>query len=168
MYPSESELSELFYYNFETGQLFRKKTVSHNAKKDSAVGAKNNMGYLVVNIKKTIFLVHRIIAILNGIDIENKSLDHINGNKLDNRLINLRVVEQSENTRNRVIGKNNTSGEMGVYLCKKTNKWYAQITKNKKTWSSIKFANKNDAIAARLNKKQELGFISNHGRKSNA
>jgi hypothetical protein len=60
------------------------------------------------------------------------SVDHINGNKLDNRLSNLRLCTQAENTRNRRKHKNNTSGYTGVYFNQQGQKFYAQIHRGRK------------------------------------
>ena len=80
----------------------------------------------VIKGTKTLFF-HRYITKALTEDV----VDHINGNKLDNRLINLRITTQSKNCLNRNIGKNNTSGATGVK--KNGDKWVAVIgIENKK------------------------------------
>jgi hypothetical protein len=61
--------------------------------------------------------------------------DHINGDKLDNRRANLRVTTQSNNRRNSVGKRTNTSGFKGVVWAAFNNKWRAQIFPNGKTVS---------------------------------
>lgn len=56
-------------------------------------------------------------------------VDHINGNKLDNRMINLRICTNKSNNRNKKAYKGKYKG---VYFDKKRNKWCSQITKNRK------------------------------------
>ena len=82
----------------------------------------NNMGYLMINLHKNGlvkgFLIHRLIA-LHFLECPDKSLkfiDHINGNILDNRLINLRYIDASGNSRNKRLKQSTKSGITGVYI----------------------------------------------------
>lgn len=73
-----------------------------------------------------IFLHRQILNVPDGVFV-----DHINGNKLDNRKSNLRIVPQSLNSRNLIQERaNNNSGYKGV--CKCRNKWRAYIVVNYK------------------------------------
>ena len=79
------------------------------------------------------------------------SIDHINGDKLDNRRENLRRAdrrEQMANPQNR-LRRNNTSGRVGVSFIKKTGLWYASIMVDGKTKSLGYFASFEEACAAR-------------------
>ena len=69
--------------------------------------------------------LHRFI--MNQPSWNNKVIDHINGDTLDNRKENLRICEQLGNSQNRSINKNNLSGYKGVGFHKPTNKWKARI-----------------------------------------
>lgn len=64
----------------------------------------------------------RVIAILLGYDIEGYVIDHIDGNALNNKLENIRVVSCLENNRNKRKSKNNITGETGVFFESVTNK----------------------------------------------
>lgn len=70
--------------------------------------------------------MHRVVLQMAGVEIPSQ-VDHINGNKLDNRLQNLRVVTQQQNSWNRGPRKNSQSGLKGVCLHKPTQKWLAKI-----------------------------------------
>ena len=77
-------------------------------------------------------------------------VDHINRNRLDNSLENLRIVTQSENVFNKSHQKNNKSGYRGVSWTSREQKWRAVISKNKKQKHIGYFENKDEAYAAYL------------------
>lgn len=76
-------------------------------------------------------------------------VDHINHNPYDNRKDNLRIVTSTQNSYNRRIQSNNTSGVTGVYYANDRNKWRAYIKSDKKQIYLGQFDNKEDAIKAR-------------------
>lgn len=80
--------------------------------------------------------------------VPGEIVDHINGNGLDNRRKNLRIVSNANNVVNQRLHKNNTSGHRGVSWSKRDKKWYAYIMVNYKTIALGKFTKKNDAIVA--------------------
>lgn len=78
-------------------------------------------------------------------------IDHINGNKLDNRKSNLRICCNADNLKNRVkLPSNNTSGILGVRYRADRDKWYAEIQFNKQKINLGSYIKKEDAIKARL------------------
>lgn len=81
---------------------------------------------------------------------DGTSIDHINGNTLDNRKCNLRICTVSENNKNRKIRKDNKSGYRGVYFYKQTNKWCAQIGINYKRITIGYYETIEEAHLARL------------------
>lgn len=89
--------------------------------------------------------LHRIVTKENTLFV-----DHINGNKLDNRKCNLRPCSNADNLKNRVkIPINNTSGIIGVIYRSDRNKWRAEICVDGKKIRLGYYANKIDAIRAR-------------------
>lgn len=117
---------ETFYYDETSPTCLRWKVEKRGgknynvvkAKKDSPAGRLNDQGYYVVYFNNKITRVHRLIySIVNNIEIDNcLVIDHINGLRSDNRIINLRPVTISINQKNRhKIQKNNSSGINGVY-----------------------------------------------------
>lgn len=91
---------------------------------------------------------------------DNKVVDHINHNKLDNRKSNLRICTQSQNMMNKRKQCNNSSGVTGVYLDKKYNKWQARIIYNKQIIHLGYFNTKEEAIEAR--RQAELEYFGEY------
>jgi hypothetical protein len=83
-------------------------------------------GYVICyynGASKNMFLLHRLLINCP----KNKIVDHINGDKLDNRLCNLRICDKSKNGMNRGMQKNNSSGFKGVYKLPYGN-WCSRIS----------------------------------------
>lgn len=95
--------------------------------------------------------LHRILT-LESNELYNTDIvvDHINKNTFDNRFSNLRITDNTNNVRNSSIGKNNTSGIVGVSYRKDRNKWRAFIMVDKKQISLGLYENIDQAIKARL------------------
>ena len=94
----------------------------------------------------------------HGIDPLEKLVDHIDGDKSNNKINNLRLASKSENGRNRVnLPSNNTSGVIGVCWDKKAKKWKAFIMINGKQKHLGYFINIEDAIKAR--KEAEIKYF---------
>ena len=76
-------------------------------------------------------------------------VDHINGNRLDNRMENLRLVNRAQNNMNKGLGSNNTSGHTGVAWDKSKRKWGAKIQIGGKTKYLGRYTDIENAIKAR-------------------
>lgn len=95
--------------------------------------------------------MHRMVL---GLKKGEGMTDHINGNKLDNRRENLRVVTMSESNHNR------RSKSDGVYQRKKDQRWVVSLRINKQFQWLGSFATKEDAIAARIKALKEAGLVT--------
>ena len=107
--------------------------------------------------------IHKLVAETFLENPENKHcVDHINNNKQNNNLINLRFATSQQNSQNRSISSKNTSGTKGVRWNQNTNKWTAQIKINGKNINLGSFINKEDAINIRIQRaKNEFGEFIN-------
>jgi hypothetical protein len=86
------------------------------------------------------------------------AIDHINGNRQDNRIENLRDVPQSENMKNTKKRKNNTTGKTGVYFDPRDNRWFAQISVGGKVVRLGRSWAKKEAVELRLAAEKEYGY----------
>lgn len=94
---SLERVKELFYYD-DDGNLYRKVAVG-NSKKDSKAGWTSGRGYLSVSIDGKTYRTHRVLySLYHNMEIPtNLQIDHIDGNKTNNRKDNLRLVTNQEN-----------------------------------------------------------------------
>lgn len=123
--PSQERLQELFDYNSETGDIFRRTAKTYNAQAGSVAGTATKVGYVTIAIDGTRYYAHRIAwALAYGYDPEDALIDHRNRDPSDNRLSNLRLVSNQQNSFN--------TGAKGVSFKKDISKWRAQIMKDGK------------------------------------
>ena len=83
-------------------------------KADTEAGCLSNKGYYRVSLNCVKYFVHRVIAILHDLDIDGMVVDHIDRDKTNNKIENLRVVTQQMNNCNKNLSSNNKSGITGV------------------------------------------------------
>lgn len=102
------------------------------------------------NTRPTKYLTH-IILNINDTDYNNK-IDHIDGDPLNNRKVNLRVCTQGENTLNKARVSNNTSGFIGVHPDRRKNRksqWCAEIRRNNRQYHLGAYVHIEEAVYAR-------------------
>jgi hypothetical protein len=93
----------------------------------------NADGYNIVKINNKNVLVHRLTAKAFIPNPENKPIvDHIDGDRTNNNISNLRWATYSENGMNKGLQSNNVSGKSGVQYNKRSNKWKVSININKR------------------------------------
>lgn len=146
---THEHLTSLFDYDRETGLLVRKVTTGSRSSAGRAVGNLTGAGYLSVSIDRRKYLLHRLIWMYVYGAWPDHDIDHINRDKRDNRIANLRRATKSENQHNLGLKKSNTSGSAGVRRSTSAlNPWAARITVNGKEKHLGCFADKPRAIAA--------------------
>jgi hypothetical protein len=112
-----------YYLDYKDGKLFWKVSTSNRVKVGQEAGNKRKDGYKEIKVNNKRYLNHRIIWKMHYGDIlEGKQIDHINGNRSDNRIENLRLVTNGQNQLNSVLKSSNKLGIKGVYKSSK-NKW---------------------------------------------
>ncbi len=176
--PTAEELHSLLIYDFATGCLtWRQRNESQfggNAAKckawnnahagKPALNFINSDGYRVGNISRLGGVkAHRVIwKMFFGSD--PNCIDHINGCRSDNRLVNIRAVTSEENAKNIGVSRNNTSGFNGVYWYPRYGKWMASIRIAGRRKNLGYFSEKSDAVAARRDADESAGYSNWRGR----
>ena len=128
-----------------------------------AFTANHVSGYKHGLILRKPYLAHRLIYALKHGEWPNY-IDHINGDRIDNRLTNLRSVTRTQNSCNARKPTINTSGHIGVSWNARDMRWTAYITLNRKRKALGNFVNFDEAVACRKESQVSLGFHPNHGR----
>ena len=164
--PTPEVLRQLLRYEPETGRLFwkerspqwfpisqRPQSVSAsawNAKfaDKEAFCTLQSQGYYEGRIFNSGFLAHRVAwAIWHG-RWPDAFIDHINCDRKDNRICNLREADNGQNMQNRGPQKNTTTGIKGVYFDNENQKWRAMIAINGRSKCLGRYGDKNEAAAA--------------------
>ncbi len=174
--PSKEALDRLLKYDPDTGDFFwrvRSAVMFDPAKyaKRSAEHACNQWnsrwagrlavclkpdGYHYIHLDYKTLLAHRVAwKIMTGAD--PVEIDHIDGNRSNNKWSNLKNGTRSDNLRNVRLKSNNTSGYHGVRFGKREQKWIAIIQVGT-------FNSKDEAITARKKAEVLLGYSKTHGR----
>ena len=152
-----NRMRELF--NYVDGHLIRKTTKSSRAKAGDIAGSFHKAtGYIHICVDGTKYSAHRIIYGLHfGVIPNGLEIDHINGNRADNRIENLRLVTRREN----MLNQNNAKG---YYWNKDREKWFAQIKVDGVQKFLGYFEKEEDARQAYLDAKKEFHTIQDHAK----
>ena len=173
--PCPVLLRQLLRYEPETGKLFWRERPREWFKSDRAFNAINSRdagketfitlhheGYFRGMIYGRVYAAHRVIwAMQYGYWPDQ--VDHINGDRQDNRLVNLREVSHLENMQNKRLYSNNKSGHAGVFFNKDRGKWQAHIRVDGERVHLGMFESRDEAITARKEASVRHGFHENHG-----
>lgn len=122
------------FFTFENNELWRKEYINGRGvllKKNKVSLSKNLDGYLYTTIKRKPILFHRIVYAWHYGELpQGMLIDHINGDRTDNRIENLKAVTRRENNHNRPYHR--TGGLIGTTYDRRIKKWNAQIYINGK------------------------------------
>ena len=154
---TQKRLKEALIYNGDTG-IFTNRIRRIMSIEGTVVGSNTNNGYIAIHFDGKRYLAHRLAWLyIYGYFPEN-NIDHINRNKKDNRISNLREVSQQCNIRNSKLRKTNKSGVTGVCWYKNAGKWLAHIKINNKAVHLGRFDDKKDAVRARWDAEKKYKF----------
>jgi hypothetical protein len=155
---------ELFSYDKGTGLLIRKTNLGgKSAPAGDEAGCLSPSGYRRVKVDYVGYLVHRVVVLMVT-GAWPDEVDHIRGQRDDNRWSMLKITNRSGNGKNQKKHKTNTSGITGVRWQADRRKWAASIKVNQLAKNLGRFNTKREAIAARKAAEVKYGFHQNHGR----
>ena len=126
-------------FTYIEGVLYWKIRPSNNVNIGDVAGNSRADGYREVKIETVKYLLHRVIFFMNHGYLP-EFIDHIDGDKSNNKIENLRECTNGQNQHNRVIGINNKSGSKGVHWNKMNKKWQAYITTKGKTFKGVRIS----------------------------
>jgi hypothetical protein len=157
--PTQADLHRLFRYDGR--HLWWRERPSSNFDMSRPAGSIRSDGYRRICVSSRFYLAHRLIWVFHFGVWPKYEIDHINHDRDDNRIENLR--DTKENDLNRSPYKNNSSGFIGVSWHKCDKRWQARISVNGKQIHLGNFTRKEDAIQARKEAERKFGFHPNHG-----
>lgn len=151
-------LRELLHYDPETG-LFTWLVHRQRNRAGTIAGSAHSMGYVEIGVSGSSYLAHRLAWLYVHGAWPVGDIDHINGNRSDNRISNLRDVTKVVNMQNRrAATTNNISGLMGVSKSSaKLPRWFSRIQDNSGKMRYLgTFETPDLAHAAYVNAKREM------------
>lgn len=178
---TQNQLKQLFSYDPVRGDLVWKDRPAEDFTSDRAyrmfrakyagktAGSFDAYGYKIIRFKDKPYKAHRLIWCFVFGEFPpypEFEIDHVNGDRADNRIQNLRKCTKSMNQRNGSMHVNNKSGVNGVHWVVRDNVWRATIVAGGTRKFIGNFKSLNEAASARLREEAELGFHPGHGKYS--
>lgn len=145
-------LGRTFNYCADTGLLTWKISPRSDIAIGATAGARRNRDYVRVEYRGKSYAAHRLAWLLHYGREPRGIIDHINGDKTDNRIFNLREATKSQNGINNRGRSHNTSGVTGISFHKTRKKWQIKVAG---CWAGY-FKSKQEAALAALKKYEEL------------
>jgi len=146
---TRARLRELLRYQPKTGQFRWRKRVCHQIRVGALAGHIDaQRGLHVIRIDQSTYRAHQLAWFYMRGRWGRPTIDHRDGDPINNRWSNLRRASFSQNGANRRRARNNTSGFKGVSLCCETGKWRAVICRQRQSVSLGRFPTRRAAHAA--------------------
>ncbi len=147
-------LRELLHYNPDTGIFTHAK--SRQGVIFGTIAGNMERGYLRIRLDKVIYYAHRLAWMYVHGEFPQDDTDHINGNRADNRICNLRPATRAQNMQNQIAARGNgKSGYLGVCWNRVNRKWEANIKAEGRPRRIGLFDNPADAHAAYVAAKKQ-------------
>lgn len=159
--PSKEMVLKHYSYCSESGVFkYARKTNQRNV---GDIVKPYATGYVYLHINNKSYAAHRVAYMLCHKDLYELQIDHINHVRHDNRICNLRLVTNKENSKNSSISKRSKTGFVGVLWRKDAKKFRSHIMVDGKEIHLGYFETLIDAVIARIKANKKHGFHKNHG-----
>lgn len=145
------DLRRLLAYDADTGAFTWLVALSRRIRPGRKAGSLNGNGYVQIRVFGRIYAAHRLAWLYVHGEWPPEQIDHMNGDRADNRIANLRPATATQNHANMRRPRDNTSGSKGVYWDKANSKWVANVRIGGKTKYLGRFDRIEDAAAAYKN-----------------
>ncbi len=160
---TQKELKEILKYDYSTG-LFFWNVARQNIRAGCKAGNLEPSGYVRISVLGKKYYAHRLAWLYVHGNLPRYEIDHIDGVKNNNRILNLRDVSHKTNNKNKKMPRSNKSGCVGVLWNQRRDKWIAQIKSNQEVTYLGLYTDWFEAVCARKSAENVLGFHKNHGR----
>ena len=131
--PTQDDLKALYSYNPETGHFthLQSRGKGHAGK---LAGRLNRAGYVEMRVLNKLFGAHRlaVLYMTGRLPVQPLTVDHINGERSDNRWANLRIANWHQQVWNTPVHHHNQSGLKGAWPCKTTGRWLSMLQDGKR------------------------------------
>ena len=158
---TQEEVKKLLHYSSSTGILIWRKA-RRGIRYDMVDVYKGSGGFIIININYRNYRAHRLIWLYVYGTFPEYTIDHIDRNRTNNKIKNLRDVPRFENMRNTINPSDNKSGVKGIRWESDRNKWYVQITVHRKKSCLGRFTSFTEAVYHRLAAEQCLGWLNHN------
>lgn len=158
---TQEYLKSVLHYDPDTG-IFTRRSLKGTPAAGKVAGSIQH-GYRAIQIDGKKYYAHRLAFLYMTGEFPPLQVDHINGSRSDNRISNLRSVEQSINMQNMKLYSRNSSGVSGVTWHKRHKKWQAHITAFRQEIYLGEFDDWFEAVCKRKSAEVYHGFNENHG-----
>lgn len=158
---TQKQLKQLLSYDPETGDLHWVSPTANRVHVGMIAGATGTDGSIRIMLFRKYYLAHRLAWLYMNGSFPINEIDHIDGNRQNNRLSNLRDVTRKQNQENTRLQSNNSSGFRGVCWDSSNNKWKAYVTHNRRHHHVGLFSSPEDAALAAKGARDKL-FTHHH------
>ena len=155
---TQARLKELLIYHKTTGRFYWRVNRKGGSNAGDLAGRISKSGYVEIRVDRRFYRAHRLAWVyVHGEFNQQLEIDHKNGNRSDNRILNLRLATARQNKENFPLKRTWTkSGLLGVCWNKRISRWKARICSNGKRINLGHFKTAEEAHLAYLTAKRKI------------